>query len=77
MNVRSAQSLSRGAICSGAPNGLRMILPVRHASTALYQALQPAAPLPVDSHGQHIYVFHHIQTNQVVYSLTRAMDVCY
>ena len=26
-------------------------------------------------HGQHIYVYHHLQKNQIVYSLTRALNV--
>jgi hypothetical protein len=27
-------------------------------------------------HGQHIYVFHHLQKNNVVYSLDKVMKVC-
>ncbi|KAF2087501.1 hypothetical protein K490DRAFT_41803, partial [Saccharata proteae CBS 121410] len=27
-----------------------------------------------ENHGRHIFVYNHLQTNQVVYSLTRAMD---
>jgi hypothetical protein len=28
-------------------------------------------------HGQQIYVYHHLQKNQIVYSLTKALNVCH
>lgn len=35
----------------------------------------PKSDLPEIHHGQHIYLYHQIQTNQVVYSLSRHLHV--
>lgn len=46
---------------------------VRYASTASVTARQPPNR---PEHGEQIYVYNHLQTNQVVYSLSRGMNVC-
>ncbi|ESZ92992.1 hypothetical protein SBOR_6613 [Sclerotinia borealis F-4128] len=44
---------------------------VRYASTLSVTARQP---VDRPQHGEQIYVYNHLQTNQVVYSLTKGMD---
>lgn len=36
----------------------------------------PKTDLPELQYGQHIYIYNNIQTDQVVYSLTRHLNVC-
>lgn len=46
----------------------------KHRSKVISKQLEKAMRHEV--HGMNIYAYKHIQTNQVVYSLTKNMDVC-
>lgn len=63
MSVRLNSDLARRARCS--------VSHIRNASTTTKVRI----PTPRPEHGQQIYVFHQFQTNQVVYSLTKSLQV--
>lgn len=53
-------------------NSLLIRKPIQHGPP-IPQATQSS--IPIIHHGQHIYLYSHIQTNQVVYSLKRHLNV--
>lgn len=50
------------------------LVPYSRCST-MRPALRPAAAVPTHEHGQYIYAYSHVRTNQVLYSLKRTLDV--
>ena len=63
MSARTTSDLVRHAV--------RTANSARHASTTTV----PKKKRPNPEHGRQIFVYNHLQTNQVVYSLTKSLNV--
>jgi hypothetical protein len=69
MSARATADIARHVICTTTK--------VRHASTTTALARPKPGKKIKPVHGQQIFVYSHFQTNQVVYSLTKSLNVCF